>query len=139
MMRIFFLIAAIVALSACGGVSQAKVQAQCTQILKADLALVRDRAAKTLNVADFCECYTGKASKAGAKTLSTHAAIWTAMTRIGQSIGSDDVDEVFDALEESLRSGDANYGFDSGDLKQFGRFVSGIEREFDRTGGCETE
>ncbi len=68
-------------------------------------------------------------------TLATHGAIWTAMIRTGKSIGSGDVDEIFDTLEESLQGG-ANYGFDAGDLQQFGQFVGTIERQFERSDVC---
>ncbi len=127
-------IAALV-LTACSG-QQAKLQGLCTGMLEGDLKAQQELASSATNVADFCECYAGKASATGKEALATHTAIWSALSDIQQAGGTNSIEEAAETLEDQIRARSVEHPFTEDQFESVGQFLSDIDDGFKRTGAC---
>ena len=104
MKYIIILAVSALALTACGGNEQAKLQGLCTGILEGDPQAARELANDNTSVQPFCECYAKSAAAGGDIVLKRHTDVWSALSDIRQKTGVTDIETAAETLEAELRA-----------------------------------
>jgi len=136
MKRMIVMAVSLLALAACSGGKQAKLQGLCTGMLEGDPDVARELAGSNTSAKPFCECYAKTASAGGDAVVKLHTDVWSALSEIGQKTGSADIESAAEALEGALRSGTSEYGFDEAAFEAVGKYLEDVSEQFGENGTC---
>ena len=125
----------MLALAACGGGRQAKLQGLCTGMLEGDPKASRQQA-RNFDAKSFCECYARTATADGENVLKLHTDIWSALSHISQREETSDLETAAEILEEELRFGLGEHPFDEDAISLVDDYFYSIATQFGETGAC---
>ena len=136
MKRMIVMAVSLLALAACSGGKQAKLQGLCTGMLEGDPDAVQELASFNTSAKPFCECYAKTASAGGDAVLKLHTDVWSTLSEINQKTGNTDIESAVEALEGALRSGASEYGFDEAAFEGIGEYLEDVSEQFGENGTC---